>query len=181
MKPLTKNQWVAVVVVLAVFGYLLFFGGSFNVFQTATTAEPTSITTSNTSMDQTDTSNEAAAINSPNGGAQQLVATDVVVGKGAEAVAGKTVTVDYTGTLVNGTVFDSSIPRGQPFVFQLGAGQVIAGWDKGVAGMKVGGERKLIIPAAMAYGAQAMTDSQGNVIIPANATLVFDVKLLGVK
>lgn len=104
-----------------------------------------------------------------------LSITDVKVGTGAEAVAGKTVTVNYVGTLTDGTKFDSSIDRGQPFSFTLGAGQVIKGWDEGVAGMKVGGERKLVIPPSLGYGDTA----QGT--IPANSTLDFDITLLDVK
>lgn len=100
---------------------------------------------------------------------------DVTVGVGAEAVAGKTVVVHYTGTLTDGTKFDSSVDRGTPFSFVLGVGQVIRGWDEGVAGMKVGGERKLTIAPELAYGAQAVGP------IPPNSTLLFTVKLLEVK
>jgi FKBP-type peptidyl-prolyl cis-trans isomerase len=100
---------------------------------------------------------------------------DVVVGTGAEAKSGMTVTVHYTGTFTDGTKFDSSVDRGQPFSFQLGAGQVIKGWDLGVAGMKVGGKRKLTIPYQLGYG------EQGYGPIPAKATLLFDVELLAVK
>lgn len=101
--------------------------------------------------------------------------TDEVVGTGAEAVAGKTVAVHYTGTLTDGTKFDSSYDRGQPFEFMLGTGQVIKGWDQGIAGMKVGGKRKLVIPASLGYGASG----QGS--IPPNATLVFETELVEVK
>ena len=101
---------------------------------------------------------------------------DLVAGAGAEAVAGKSVTVHYTGTLQDGSQFDSSVDRNQPFSFILGAGQVIPGWDEGVAGMKVGGKRKLVIPPGLAYGAQGYPP-----VIPANATLTFDVELLEVK
>jgi FKBP-type peptidyl-prolyl cis-trans isomerase FkpA len=101
--------------------------------------------------------------------------TDDVVGTGAEAAAGKTVVVHYTGWLTDGTKFDSSIDRDQPFSFPLGAGQVIKGWDEGVVGMKVGGQRTLIIPPALGYGARGA----GNVI-PPNATLKFQVQLLDV-
>lgn len=109
--------------------------------------------------------------------ASGLQMTDEVVGTGAEAVAGKKVSVHYTGTLTDGKKFDSSLDRGQPFTFDLGAGQVIKGWDEGVAGMKVGGKRKLVIPANLGYGAREV----GNGAIPANSTLVFEVELLDVK
>ncbi len=105
----------------------------------------------------------------------QLKVEDLKAGAGAEAVDGKTVTVNYTGWLTNGTKFDSSLDRNQPFSFVLGAGRVIKGWDQGVKGMKVGGKRRLTIPPSLGYGAQA------NGPIPANSTLVFDVELLDVK
>lgn len=103
-----------------------------------------------------------------------LVILDLVLGEGEEAIPGKTVTVNYTGKLENGEQFDTSIGRA-PFSFPLGAGRVIKGWDEGVTGMKVGGQRKLTIPPELAYG----TRGAGNVI-PPNATLIFDVELLKV-
>ena len=108
---------------------------------------------------------------------------DNVVGTGATAEAGKNVSVHYTGWLYDagaeknrGTKFDSSVDRGQPFEFPLGAGRVIKGWDEGVAGMKIGGKRTLIIPAEMGYGARGAGG-----LIPPNATLLFDVELLGIQ
>jgi FKBP-type peptidyl-prolyl cis-trans isomerase len=105
----------------------------------------------------------------------QLLVEDVLVGQGDEAIAGKKVSVHYTGRLENGNQFDSSVGRG-PFEFKLGAGQVIRGWDMGVAGMKVGGKRKLTIPSDLGYGSRGAAD-----VIPPNATLVFDVELLKVS
>lgn len=101
---------------------------------------------------------------------------DLTVGTGTVAAAGNTVSVTYVGALQDGTVFDASSEHGgQPFSFTLGAGQVISGWDIGVAGMKVGGERRLVISPSLGYGSQAVGP------IPANSTLLFDVTLLGVK
>jgi FKBP-type peptidyl-prolyl cis-trans isomerase FkpA len=101
---------------------------------------------------------------------------DMTVGTGKEASSGKTVSVHYTGTLTSGQKFDSSLDRGQPFSFVLGKGQVIKGWDQGVAGMKVGGKRKLTIPPDLAYGARGFPP-----VIPPNSTLVFVVELLDVR
>lgn len=106
----------------------------------------------------------------------ELKIEDIVVGSGLEAVSGKKVTVNYLGTLVNGTKFDSSYDRGVPFSFILGAGEVIKGWDQGVAGMKIGGKRKLTIPPELGYGAMG-----AGAVIPPNATLIFEVELLGAE
>lgn len=106
-----------------------------------------------------------------------LEMVDMKVGTGAEAVAGKTVSVHYVGTLhTNGDKFDSSRDRGSPFSFTLGAGQVIRGWDQGVSGMKIGGLRKLTIPPDLAYGARGFPP-----VIPPQSTLVFEVELLAVR
>ena len=107
--------------------------------------------------------------------ASGLKYVDQAVGTGDVAVAGKTVSVHYTGWLENGKKFDSSVDRGQPFSFPLGAGRVIKGWDEGVQGMKVGGKRKLTIPSDLGYGSRGAGG-----VIPPNATLTFDVELLGV-
>jgi FKBP-type peptidyl-prolyl cis-trans isomerase len=100
---------------------------------------------------------------------------DIKVGAGDTAVAGKPVRVHYTGWLTDGKKFDSSVDRGQPFVFPLGAGQVIKGWDEGVAGMKIGGKRQLRIPPELGYGPRGAGG-----VIPPNATLIFDVELIGI-
>lgn len=155
---------IAVVVALAVVALFFVFSNPFT--------STTSMTDQNLSLSQTNPENDnlaAAAAAQP----ISLVAQDEVVGTGAEAKSGDTITVNYTGKLQNGTVFDSSIGK-QPFVFTLGVGQVIAGWDQGVQGMKVGGKRLLIIPATLAYGDRAVGP------IPANSTLIFEVELLKV-
>jgi FKBP-type peptidyl-prolyl cis-trans isomerase len=101
---------------------------------------------------------------------------DLTEGSGPAAKAGDSIEVHYTGWLKDGTKFDSSLDRGRPFAFQLGAGRVIKGWDEGVAGMKVGGKRKLVIPSGLAYGTRGAAD-----VIPANAELTFEVELLRVR
>jgi FKBP-type peptidyl-prolyl cis-trans isomerase len=106
----------------------------------------------------------------------ELGIEEVTVGTGAEAVPGRKVRVHYTGTLMEGTKFDSSRDRNEPFEFTLGRGEVIPGWDEGIKGMKVGGTRRLTIPSRMAYG--PISPGAG---IPANAALKFDVELLGVE
>ena len=104
-----------------------------------------------------------------------LQVEDLVMGDGVEAQSGKEITVHYTGWLTDGTQFDSSIDRKQPLSIVLGVGQVIKGWDQGIEGMKIGGKRKLTIPPELAYGNRAVGG-----VIPKNATLVFEVELLGV-
>ena len=101
---------------------------------------------------------------------------DLVVGTGAVATVGQRVSVHYVGTLTDGSKFDSSRDRSSPFAFELGAGRVIKGWDQGVAGMKIGGTRKLTIPPELAYGTRGFPP-----VIPANSTLVFEIELLGLS
>ena len=182
MLETSKNKWIAVSVSLviaafffgAVFFYLFNSKVSDDVAKAAlekasapSTAEPVPV--------QLDLSKNIITphMTPENAG---LVIVDERIGTGAEAKAGDMVSVNYLGTLTNGTKFDSSYDRGEPIEFMLGSGQVIKGWDQGLLGMKVGGKRKLTIPADMAYGDRAV----GN-LIPANSTLVFEVELVGVK
>jgi FKBP-type peptidyl-prolyl cis-trans isomerase len=158
---------IAVALALAVVTAFFIFPG-LSPFSTAapTTTAPVEATTT-----------QAATTTMPTENSDKLQFTDEVVGTGPIAESGDTVTVNYVGSLTNGTVFDASANHGSTgFTFNLGAGQVIKGWDIGVAGMKVGGKRKLVIPAAYAYGDRAIGD-----VIPANSTLVFEVELLKVQ
>jgi FKBP-type peptidyl-prolyl cis-trans isomerase len=125
---------------------------------------------------QSDNSSPTKVEGKPKSTASGVQYWDLKVGTGATAANGKTVTVHYTGWLAsNGKKFDSSVDRGQPFMFAIGAGQVIKGWEEGVAGMKVGGKRQLRIPPELGYGARGAGG-----VIPPNAILLFDVELLGV-
>ncbi|WP_136527052.1 FKBP-type peptidyl-prolyl cis-trans isomerase [Geomonas ferrireducens] len=130
--------------------------------------EPTKLA----AAEKTEKKSAAGAVTTASG----LSYTDLVVGTGASPTSGKSVTVHYTGTLENGSKFDSSLDRGQPFVFRIGAGEVIPGWDEGVMSMKVGGKRKLVVPPQLGYGANGAGG-----VIPPNATLVFEVELLDVE
>ena len=147
--------------------------GPNNPAASATTGKTSGADSAGTTAAAADTATKAAA---PAATAiHGFIIKDVKIGKGAKAVPGDTVTVNYTGWLTDGTKFDSSLDHHKPFDFKLGAGMVIPGWDKGVAGMKVGGKRKLTIPPELGYGAAGMG------IIPPNATLIFDVELLKVS
>lgn len=138
--------------------------------------EPAEPTTSTSSSESAAPAEESAAPTVDPATVTELQIEDLTVGTGAEAKAGNTVTVDYTGWLSDGTQFDSSVGSGQPFQFGLGQGMVIPGWDQGVAGMKVGGKRRLLIPPALGYG-----DQGAGGVIPPGAVLIFDVELLGVQ
>lgn len=165
MRTLSKKEWIAVAVAL-VAAIILFFGGNIWGFFFGTDVTDTQSTAGITT--NTEKMKNISTI-------EGLEIYDVQVGTGVEAVAGKTVSAHYVGTLTDGTKFDSSIDRGQPFTFKLGSGQVIKGWDIGIAGMKVGGVRQLVISPALGYGAQAIGP------IPANSTLIFQVQLVDVK
>ena len=167
MKP--TQTGIAVALALVVIALFFIFPG-LSPFSAPSSSNGTPTTT-------TTTTTQTSSTTMPNETVNQLQITDEVVGTGAVAAAGDTVTVNYVGSLTDGTVFDASANHGTAgFTFTLGAGQVIKGWDEGIAGMRVGGTRKLVIPAALAYGNQAV----GNVI-PANSTLVFTVELLKVQ
>ncbi|BAY77805.1 FKBP-type peptidylprolyl isomerase [Nostoc linckia NIES-25] len=138
---------------------------------TSTPPAPT-ILTENNILIASDTMSDANAVTTPSG----LKYVELKEGTGATPERGQTVEVHYTGTLEDGTKFDSSRDRGQPFKFKIGVGQVIKGWDEGLSTMKVGGRRNLIIPPELGYGSRGAGG-----VIPPNATLLFDVELLGVK
>ncbi|MFA6297285.1 MAG: FKBP-type peptidyl-prolyl cis-trans isomerase [Candidatus Paceibacterota bacterium] len=179
MNQTTKNTWVAVVVTIAVvaifFGGLAFYSNN-NKVQSNVSLEVATTSVDVINNEATTSTQIKKTTMEPITTADGLIIQDEVVGTGAEAKAGQQVTVNYSGTLTNGTKFDSSYDRGQPFVFTLGVGQVIKGWDEGFAGMKIGGKRKLTIPSELGYGAQGAGG-----VIPPNATLIFEVELLGVK
>ena len=148
--------------------------------KTDQSSSTTPASTPETSAPQATTPNPSSSATSMPSGSEVkmpsgLVYVDVKVGDGALAEGGKRVSVHYTGWLTDGTKFDSSVDRNEPFMFELGSGQVIRGWDEGVKGMRVGGKRKLTIPSDLAYG------PEGRGPIPANATLIFDVELLDVR
>ncbi len=155
MRNMNKNTIIAIAIAIVLVGVL--FGGDLvgGIFTN---------TNNDTNTQDTNMKNDT-----------QLQVQDLVVGTGDVAVAGKQVTVHYTGLFTSGEKFDSSRDRGTPFAFTLGAGQVIKGWDIGVEGMKVGGKRLLTIPPELAYGPN---DYQS---IPGNSTLIFEVELLEVK
>ncbi len=138
--------------------------------------QPPPTTTSRSSVVGLCAAIPAAAKRFTNQNVRKLIVKDLRIGSGAKALVGKNVVVNYVGRLANGTQFDTSCARDESFEFGLGQGQVILGWDQGIVGMKVGGIRRLIIPAKLGYG---VTGAGG--VIPPNATLIFDVELMAVK
>lgn len=169
MKKLETREWIGVMVAV-VAAITLFFGNTIwnTFFKKQPTEQPLASLVNNTGTSTQPTMKNISTITG-------LEIYDMQVGTGVEAVAGKKVTAHYIGTLTDGTKFDSSLDRGQPFEFTLGTGAVIKGWDVGIAGMKVGGTRTLVIAPEFGYGAQAIGS------IPANSTLIFQVQLLDVK
>ncbi len=165
--------------ILGLVALVVVLGGAYYVSTMKKSTEGSKTTSAGTSAQNPANPGQTTAADA----AAQLKAEDQQAGNGAVAENGKEVTVHYTGTLTNGTVFDSSVQRNEPFKFKLGAGQVIQGWDRGIGGdqalgiqpMKVGGKRKLTIPAQLAYGDRPVGP------IPPNSTLIFEVELLGVN
>lgn len=169
---LKKKEWIAVAVGLAV--TIVFFVGIGPARSLFISSSESAVLSENTDASQQETPvqiSESQFSRTTSG----VLYQDSVVGAGAEATAGKNVTVHYIGALTDGQVFDSSRSRNLPFTFALGSGQVIKGWEEGVAGMKVGGTRILVIPPELGYGANGIGP------IPPNATLIFEVELLGVE
>lgn len=156
---------IATALALAVIVFFFIFNGM-SIF-----SAPAAVTEATVQLNQDNSSSM------PLQNVTELQVSDEVVGTGAVAAPGDSVTVQYVGALANGTVFDASANRGdQGFTFTLGAGQVIAGWDQGLVGMREGGKRRLVIPASLAYGDRAVGD-----VIPANSVLVFEVELVKVE
>lgn len=138
-------------------------------------ASVVAVTDSNTLNDQTSLRDAIAGSVDSSGNVQKLIIDDIRLGSGAAVAIGDIITVDYVGTLPNGQEFDNSYTRGEPFTFEVGAGRVIAGWEQGVVGMQVGGQRIIVIPPDQAYGNKVVGP------IPANATLVFAIELVSIK
>lgn len=176
---ISKNQYIAIFAAIAVVAYIFIFQGKSKMLKEPVVADEQKVV---------EDINSAKTNSEPK--AQEKTMTGTVTdlqiktekeGSGTEAKTGDTVSVHYTGKLTDGTVFDSSIPRGQPFEFRLGEGNVIAGWEEGVKGMKVGEKRVLTIPGNLAYGSRGVPNGQGGYVIPPNATLIFEVELLAIK
>ncbi|MBX4209263.1 FKBP-type peptidyl-prolyl cis-trans isomerase [Candidatus Parcubacteria bacterium] len=172
MRSFGKREWIAIATAVVAAAILFFGGNIWNAIFGAPAGTADKASETSQTADQGGLTTQVM----PNlSKVKGLEIYDEQTGTGAEAKAGQTVTVHYIGTLTDGKKFDSSLDRKQPFSFNLGAGQVIKGWDIGVQGMKVGGVRRLVIAPEFAYGSQAIGP------IPPNSTLIFEVQLLGVK
>jgi peptidylprolyl isomerase len=170
-----KGIFLSVVLMFVCVGILVFTqisGKQNTAIATQLTQPTTTVTQENNTLIKSNTMSEANVVTTPSG----LKYVELVAGTGETPKTGENVNVHYVGTLEDGTKFDSSRDRGQPFSFKIGIGQVIKGWDEGVITMQVGGRRQLIIPSELGYGARGAGG-----VIPPNATLIFDVELLGVK
>jgi FKBP-type peptidyl-prolyl cis-trans isomerase len=173
LKPIFLSvAFMLVCVVLLVVGQVSSKQNTAIADQLTQTPPTSTIVTENNILIASDAMSDANVVTTPSG----LKYVELKEGTGATPKPGQTVEVHYVGTLEDGTQFDSSRDRGQPFSFKIGVGQVIKGWDEGVGTMKVGGHRQLIIPSELGYGS-----SGAGGVIPPNATLLFDVELLGVK
>lgn len=167
-----KINFFVVIIFLAILGGAAFLIFGKNSSKNDLQASPSPATITANARSEASASPSASPIMN----VTKLEIKDEKIGTGSAAIAGKKVTVNYLGTLTDGTKFDSSYDRGTPFGFVLGASEVIEGWDKGVVGMKVGGKRKLIIPSSMAYGENGISG-----VIPGGATLIFEIELLKVE
>ncbi len=162
MKKLSRNEYIAIVVALVV--ALLFFLG-FNFWSSFFNSA----------------SNGQLQINNQNQMDQGLTVNVTNPGSGPSAAAGDLITVNYTGTLTDGTKFDSSYDRGTPFQFQLGQGMVIKGWDEGLMGSKVGEKLTITVPPLLGYGQSGIPDGKGGYVIPPNSTLIFDIEVMAIN
>ncbi len=177
MRKLKLVEWIAVVVAFGIAG-LIFFPSWFSKGDPAVKGDATATLPEGGDSTIPVTNNENVTPQMTNiSKTQGLEIYQLVEGSGVEAQAGKDVAVHYIGALTDGKKFDSSLDRGEPIVFTLGAGQVIKGWDEGILGMKVGERRQLVIAPELAYGSQDV----GNGLIPPNSTLLFQVELVGIK